>query len=427
MTSGPVVWVSAPPGQCRRCGVAQPASAFCRSCGASAVPPLPVMWPKRPVSGGRQFGNILLIFLAAVLISCVLFLLVAGAAERPSALFWAGLAAFAPAVVYGSLILLLDRADPEPRKLLLFAFGWGAVAAVVLALILEILFSAVFTAILGPNGGALLDFTVIAPVVEETTKGMALLILLHWVRGHLDNTLDGIIYGAFVGLGFSVTENIVYFTNAYIEGGAGSLGELFVVRSGVNGLGHVVYTAMTGAAVGWARGRYGRGGWRFVVPVLGWSGAVLAHSLWNTGALALGYLIEYEDFSFLRATLTVGPFLSGPPLVFMVAVALIARRREMETIRRHLGAEVALGVISPQEWVAASDRQRQRAAIEGAERRGGRDAGRRQRRIFQLAARLALFNAHIAKGERPSVERMLESGTWRWELASLRAELAIMR
>jgi RsiW-degrading membrane proteinase PrsW (M82 family) len=351
-------------------------------------------------------------------------LLVAGAAANPGALGWSLLAATVPAVGYGGLILALDRNDPEPKRILLFAFLWGALAAVVLALVLELVASTLLAGALGPDGGALLDVAVVAPLVEETTKGLALLILLVPLRRYLDNTLDGLVYGAIVGLGFALTENIAYFAEAYLEGGVRALGELFLIRSVINGLGHIVYTGLTGAAVGWARGRYGRGWLRLVVPALGWSAAVLAHGLWNTGSIAIGYLVAYHDLSLLEAAGMVGPLLSVPPALLAGWVALVARRHEVAVVRRHLGAEVLLGVISPREWVATADRGLRARAIREAEAHGGRVAERRQRRFFQLATRLALFNAHLARGERPNAERLLESQRWRWELASLRAALA---
>lgn len=423
-TSSPA---AAPYGQCVRCGLIQPASAFCRSCGVAPVPPLPSSWiPRRRDTADRVLGLLVLSGIVAVLLGCV-GLYVLGATEGdPGALSWATLAAVVPAVGYGAVILAVDRTDPEPRRLIAFAVGWGALAAIVLAILLEVIAIGLLSAVLGPASGSVLGSTVVAPLVEESTKGVALLVLLLVLRRHLDNTLDGIVYGALIGLGFALTENIGYFAFAYLDGGVGSVGELFVVRSLVNGLGHEVYTALTGAAVGWARGRHGQGGWRLVVPFLGWSAAVAAHGLWNTGSILIGVMIEVADFSLVRASLIAGPFLSVPPLALVIALIVVARQHERETVRRHLGTEVGLGVLSPAEWAVAADPRARRQAIRAARQAGGRAAGRAQRRFFRLAIRLAMHDYHLARGERPSWPQVWEAQRWRWELAALRWSLAHM-
>ena len=49
-----------------------------------------------------------------------------------------------------------------------------------------------------------------APVTEEASKGLFLLLLLWWRRAELDGVLDGIVYAGMVGIGFAFTENILY-------------------------------------------------------------------------------------------------------------------------------------------------------------------------------------------------------------------------
>jgi protease PrsW len=121
-----------------------------------------------------------------------------------------------------------------------------------------------------------------APLVEKSFKGIAVLAVLNFARDEIDSTLDGLIYGALVGVGFAMTENIHYFGQTYLEGGLGEFGTLVVSRAVLGGFGHPAYAAITGAAVGWSRGRYGRGIARVVVPILGWALAVL-HVTWNGG------------------------------------------------------------------------------------------------------------------------------------------------
>jgi RsiW-degrading membrane proteinase PrsW (M82 family) len=122
-----------------------------------------------------------------------------------------------------------------------------------------------------------------APLVEKSFKGIAVLAVLIFARDEIDSTLDVLSYGALVGVGFAMTENILYFGQAYLEGGLGEFGILVLSRAVLGGFGHPAFTAITGTAIGWSRGRYGRGIARAVVPVLGWSLAVVLHATWNGG------------------------------------------------------------------------------------------------------------------------------------------------
>jgi hypothetical protein len=123
-----------------------------------------------------------------------------------------------------------------------------------------------------------------------------------------------------------------------------------------------------------------------------------------------------RDFSLIRASLVAGPFLSVPPLALVVALIVVARRHERETVRRHLGTEVWLGVLSPAEWeVAADPRARRRRSGRHAAGGGGPDG--RRGRFFRLAIRLAMHDYHLAKRRAPSWPRVWEAQRWRWELA----------
>ena len=50
-----------------------------------------------------------------------------------------------------------------------------------------------------------------APIVEEVGKGLGLLLLFVTARRAFDGPVDGVVYGALIGAGFALTENIQYF------------------------------------------------------------------------------------------------------------------------------------------------------------------------------------------------------------------------
>lgn len=119
------------------------------------------------------------------------------------------LLALAPVGVLAFILYRFDHEQPEPIRQLIKAIGFGvisAIVAIVASSILEVFeggianyaFShAVYTALFG------------AAIPEEAAK-MLMLWLLIRKNKHFDEHLDGIIYAAFIALGFAGIENIGY-------------------------------------------------------------------------------------------------------------------------------------------------------------------------------------------------------------------------
>ena len=55
------------------------------------------------------------------------------------------------------------------------------------------------------------DTAVVAPFVEEFAKGLFVVAIVVLRRDQLHGVLDGIVYGALVGIGFAFTEDIFYY------------------------------------------------------------------------------------------------------------------------------------------------------------------------------------------------------------------------
>src|SRR4051812_24191227 len=229
-------------------------------------------------------------------------------------------------------------------------------------------------AVVGEAAGQMLESSAIAPIVEEAAKGSALLILFFMVRREFDNTLDGIVYGSLVGIGFAMTENILYFGREYLEDGLAGVGLLFYMRVVLGGLGHALYTGTTGAALGYAREAPNR--WRATVVVpIGYCCAVLQHASWNfLGAGVIPSLLP-DDVNPLFLLIVVMPLtslaFSLPGLVVLSIVAVLAWHREQNVIRQFLLDEVERGTLTPEEYAdMPSWRKRTRAELRALRHKG---------------------------------------------------------
>ena len=332
-------------------------------------------------------------------------------------------AASVPALVYAAIILRLDRYEIEPVRALAACFAWGAIGAVLLSLVGGVLFQIGVEELFGYPAAAVASIVLGAPLVEETAKSIAVLGVLLFARHELDNTLDGLVYGALVGVGFAMTENVLYFGQSYLEGGIGDLGELFVARAVLSGFGHPAYTAVTGAAIGWARGRYGQGVARIAVPVLGWAIAVVLHAVWN-GGLVFTEVRRGDEVGLLQAVALQAAIVLAPAVLVLYAVARLSTRHELHILRDRLRDEVARGVLTETEYATIIDHEARRRALAAAHQRGGRALRARQQAFFHTAAELAFREHHRGRGESMTPRQLAADERDRQTLIALRDEIA---
>ncbi|GAA4913334.1 PrsW family intramembrane metalloprotease [Streptomonospora salina] len=303
------------------------------------------------------------------------------------------IAAIIPVAILVPLILALDRLEPEPGTVLTFAFLWGAGVAVVASFVLNTAGMALVTVpVFGQSMGDFVSTAVGAPLVEESAKGLVLLILL-WRRRHeLDSLTDGVIYAAMVATGFAFTENILYFLSSYLNEGVFGLGFTFVLRGLISPFGHPLYTAMIGIGVAYAA--INRGGARMMAPVLGWIGAVVLHGLWNASTAFgwIGFGAAYIVLFFV--------------LVSIIVLAVQDRRKHAAAIAHFLPPYVSTGLVTPADVRMLSSMPGRRGARSWAQRNAG-NRGRTAMKDYQLAAtELALLHQRLARGvARPGWEQ----------------------
>jgi len=322
------------------------------------------------------------------------------------------LGAVIPTIVYVWFIWWLDRYEKEPAWLLAVSFLWGAVPAAILSAVLEMIVDASILAVSGEGlMGTLASVSVNAPLVEESAKGFALLGLVLLFRREFDDVLDGIVYGAMIGFGFALSENLfAYFLPILSqEGLEAGLTNIFL-RTIVFGFNHAFWTGVIGAAVAYARlaRQWHR---RLLAPVAGWSAAVVLHGIHNAGAT----LAEQT----MCLSLVISLVVHWGGVLLLLAVAYLVSRRESEWIKRGLVEEVRRGTLTPVEYQLLSRsgqrrRVRWRALLDGG-RRGHRAVGR----YFQCATELAF--------KKQQLRTMGDEGGTLEEIGRLRQTLAASR
>lgn len=400
---------------------------FCVTCGI----PLPRNSTVSSASQGppeNQLQTALTYLLIAVIggvlgcMALVMGVMIAIVVPDPVGLGLVVALAVAPAVVYSLLVVALDRFDHEPWYTMLAAFLWGAIVATFFSLILNSFTGFLVFAASDAFTASVVLPVVVAPLVEETTKGLAVLILLLTVRHELDSVLDGMIYGALVGLGFAMTENALYFASFYADGGVAGLLAGFFLRAGFGGFTHAIFTAVVGASIGWARRRYGRGSARFVVPAAGLLLAMTLHAIWNgvavAGSLLGGAVALFGIFG-------LALFLTLPAIVAALVIAVTQWNRHLMILRHQLAGEVTTGTLTDDEFrMLTTPHLRRQAAWNALTTRGIRFWWR-LRGFMRLASRLAFQKQHAMYGEsQPSGFRKRTNDELRDALAQTRKLLA---
>ena len=122
------------------------------------------------------------------------------------------IASLLPVVILMVYIYKRDTFQKEPWPLLLKAFGFGVLAAMLDVTVAGLLSRLIPKVSDGPMIDALYNAFICAAFPEEACK-LLMLYLCIWKSPLFDEYYDGVEYGAFVGLGFAGIENLLYILN----------------------------------------------------------------------------------------------------------------------------------------------------------------------------------------------------------------------
>jgi len=300
-----------------------------------------------------------------------------------------------------AILWFLDRREPEARWLYLIAVLWGAVIATGIALPINYaifkglddfvaLHPDIRTILGGELAGSNLAVPLSGPLVEETLKGLGVLLLFWLFRNEFDNVRDGFIYGALVGVGFNLLEAPLYITNGFISTGDMPLYFQIADRFALFGFaGHALYTGMFGIGLGLARQTTRR--WlRVAAPVGGWLLGFSGHFLNNAIGLFLAlfvYVLTGKPMPDVPKTAATAPAVVEPflnqwlvhsgwrllgffPFFLIVGVMLWQSGIWERNVIREQLADEQEPVITPEEYEGVKrDRSFQTRRIAGCSRR----------------------------------------------------------
>ncbi|WGL52454.1 PrsW family intramembrane metalloprotease [Nocardioides sp. BP30] len=240
-----------------------------------------------------------------------------------------------------------------------------------------------------------------APFVEETAKGAVFVLLLGLAPLVIRTVYDGLIVGAYVGLGFQVLEDMLYGQqSAYQSFGihqVDSVLQTFVLRSATGVASHAMYTALFSAGVIYLVGtraqprRIGRG---LLLALT----AMVLHGVWDS-------MPAVADGNALGVILLMVLITVTSVVVLFVALRWGARR-ERGWLRDVLAPEVANGTITEVELLAVAGEREHRRRDRKAAVSGRSDGVTRRREKHVLAASLDLaHDLSTGKGQdTPQVE-----------------------
>lgn len=351
------------------------------------------------------------------------------------AMVWGGLLSVIPVAI----LWFLDRREHESIWLYGLTFLWGALIATAIAQpINSVIINAVgqyltvhpdIQQLLGDNAKMAIAAPLAGPIVEETTKGLGVLLLFWLLRAEFDNVRDGFIYGALIGIGFNFLEAPFYVAKVFADTGVAPWGAQLAMRHSLLGLGgHALYTGLFGIGLGLAR-QTTRQWLRYVAPVLGWLLGFSAHLVNNGIGLLITLAIVFSGGQVAASTKGVIPI--DPPvwlgllqgsiqnfilLLPFVVIAIVMVWQsgiwERQVIRKQLADEQA-PVITPEEYEGVKrDRLFRTRRINDIDRRTSAAIVRAQNELAFRKWRVKQL------GQSPDTDQLVAS--WREELWRLR-------
>ncbi|PTY05314.1 hypothetical protein DB346_01735 [Verrucomicrobia bacterium LW23] len=383
----------------------RPASAYA---GAGGPPRMPIKL--------NSPGNTLLIQIFAYTTAFMVmmgmglvFLLIIGINMGPVNMFVGMFLATIPVPAYITVLLLLDRLEPEPPVMMAMAFIWGATGSVLFSVLSNDTMGAIAHAVFGAGHvHNVLGLSVFAPINEELSKAFILLVFFIWRRREFDGLLDGIIYGSLAGLGFAMSENFLYYGRAFHQGGAGGALFLLFLRGVFCAFSHPLFTSMTG--IGFAIAANSRYmAVRIICPIVGLILAMGLHGLWNF--FGTNIMAEVAQTPWIGLTSIV--VIMFPGAFLMLSIAAYSLWSELKVIKKQLAPYHHNGLLSDEEYKAACSLFSRLFFRFGAMKKAGPAGFYHAGNLLAYATELAFHRKRVEDGTASGnmeLDRQLEDG-----------------
>jgi RsiW-degrading membrane proteinase PrsW (M82 family) len=287
-----------------------------------------------------------------------------------------------------------NRYTAQPAGLLATGFAWGAVAATFwISLPANSALLELWSKAFGPAWASDWAAGLTAPIDEEFSKALGLILLIGLAPRLVRSAYDGFIIGAFIGLGFQVAEDLLYVVNgAEATFGVGQIGaalQTFLLRGLTGIVSHALFSAIFCAGVMWVLGRV-PGDRKVARGVLTILTAMVFHFTWDDlGALSGGSAL------FPLLVVVLGLF----EIAVLSYVLRHAATQERAWTRDLLGPEVESGVVEPELLTAVSGLRKDRKHY-----RKQLHSRRKARHLIQAGSDLAHEIADARGAETPRVD-----------------------
>jgi hypothetical protein len=247
-----------------------------------------------------------------------------------------------------------------------------------------------------PNAGEASAAVISAQILEEIGKSLILFNFLFAKKDEFDGIVDGIVYAGMVGLGFAMTENILYYGRA-IQKGPEFLTVVLILRGMAAPFSHPLFTSMTGIGLGWSR-QSQKTFTKVMAPLLGFILAMLMHAAWNGSAVfggGLGFFVTYF-------------MVMGPAFIVTLMVIYFSLRREGRLVQEFLYPDYQKGLFNQHEYERLCTVRGRMGMSWQAFWSHGFSGWRLQRRCNQMASELAFHRCRVARGIRRSPQDAAE-------------------
>lgn len=335
------------------------------------------------------------------------------------------------AVLFVWVLARMDLFEREPAAVRAAAFLWGALAATSLSIIANNNLLTLLTKTYGVAFATKWGAAIAGPVNEEWLKALGVVLLVLIVREHFNGALDGLIYGALIGLGFQVVENLTYAINFALNNPNSDLaGSLSITLTRILVAGpwsHPIYSGVAGLGIAFAvtskRSPLMRYGTAVALLIAAWA----AHFMWNSpipdwmpgiltvffsfgkGVLILVFFFVLYRYAVRREWHWFGEIMAGQPASVITAEEL----EQMRTLRtRKKARNAALGVYGPHGRRLAGRLQRAQVELCEALARAKRAGVDEEFALDVIVARTNVLSARdeLEAAKTPGIESEAEKG-----------------